>query len=68
MYKRQVVKWTTEQGKKKTLENILLSGKQYVLIEVKAPVGYAIADPITFTVNADGGEQQVTMSDDYRCV
>ena len=35
------------------------------MIEVKAPVDYAIADPITFTVNADGGEQQVTMSDDY---
>ena len=60
-----VAKWTTEQGKKKTIENILLAGKQYVLIEVKAPVDYAIADPITFTVNTDGGEQQVTMSDDY---
>lgn len=60
-----VVKWTTEQGKKKTLENVLLAGKQYVLVEVKAPVDYAIADPITFTINAGGGEQQVTMSDDY---
>ena len=60
-----VVKWTTEQGKKKTIENVLLAGKQYVLIEVKAPVDYAIADPITFTVNADSGEQQITMSDDY---
>lgn len=62
---KPIAAWTTEKNKTKKFENILLVGKQYVLIETKAPADYAIADPITFTVNSDGSYQKITMSDDY---
>ncbi len=42
----------------------LAIGEEYTLTEISAPVGYVLADPITFTVNADGVEQQVVMEDD----
>lgn len=47
------------------MENVLLAGRQYVLIEKKAPADYAIANPITFTVNAEEVAQRITMLDEY---
>ncbi len=42
----------------------LAIGEEYTLTEISAPAGYVVADPITFTVNAGGVEQVVTMEDD----
>lgn len=62
---KPVAEWITEKGLTKVLENVLLAGRQYVLIEKKAPADYAIANPITFTVNAEEVAQRITMLDEY---
>ncbi len=41
----------------------LAMGERYRLIEISAPRGYGIADPIEFVVNSDGVEQSITMDD-----
>lgn len=43
--------------------NNLEAGKTYILREVTAPDGYAVAEEIEFTVNDDGADQTVTMKD-----
>lgn len=50
--------WTTSKDTK--ILNYLTEGKEYVLTEVSAPVGYEIAEPITF-IAKDG--QKITMQD-----
>ena len=41
----------------------LIAGATYTLVEVTAPNGYTVAESVTFTVNADGTPQTVTMRD-----
>lgn len=41
----------------------LETGKQYVLIEDAAPVGYAVSDPVKFSVGRDGRVEPVIMKD-----
>lgn len=61
---KPVVQFTTTD-KAETITNTLLAGQTYVLIEEAAPTGYAIAKPITFTVDSDKESQTVKMKDDY---
>lgn len=61
---KPVVQFTTTD-KAETIINTLLAGQTYVLIEEAAPTGYAIAKPITFTVDSDKESQIVKMKDDY---
>ena len=42
----------------------LLVNEEYTLHEDLAPIGYAIASDVTFTVNADGTPTKVTMKDE----
>ena len=46
------------------LEAVLKAGETYALHEVIAPDGYAIANDVEFTVNADGTVTEVVMYDD----
>ena len=47
---RVLDKWTSD-GTAHVLEGILSCGESYKLVETKAPNGYDIADPVTFTVD-----------------
>ena len=42
----------------------LVSGKKYILHEELAPLGYATASDVTFTVNEDGSVTKVKMKDE----
>ena len=57
-----VEKWTSD-GSKHVILAKLAAGKSYQLVEVSAPKGYEIADPITFTVKEDGTADPVVMKD-----
>ena len=57
-----VDEWTTD-GQPHVIEAKLVTGATYQLIEVKAPDGYEIADPISFTMKADGTTDPVVMRD-----
>ena len=46
------------------LEAVLKAGETYTLHEVTAPDGYAIANDVEFTVNADGTVTEVVMYDE----
>lgn len=54
--------WTTD-GNDHTLKAKLNAGATYTLHEESAPDGYNVAADVTFTVNKDGKEQSVTMTD-----
>ena len=57
-----VDEWTTD-GQPHVIEAKLNTGATYQLIEVKAPDGYGIAEPISFTMKADGTTDPVVMKD-----
>ena len=57
-----VDEWTTD-GQPHVIEAKLNTGATYQLIEVKAPDGYEIAEPISFTMKADGTTDPVVMKD-----
>ena len=46
----------------------LKEGETYILTENLAPLGYAIAESVEFTVESDGKDQQVEMVDKLVCV
>ncbi|MBR6983567.1 MAG: Cna B-type domain-containing protein, partial [Ruminococcus sp.] len=56
--------WKSEAGKKHEINGVLKAGETYTLHEEGAPDGYAYAEDIEFTVNADGSVTEVTMKDD----
>lgn len=58
---KPVDSWTSAD--KPHAVNNLEVGKTYILREVTAPDGYAVAEEIEFTVNDDGIDQTVTMKD-----
>ena len=58
----KVDEWTSN-GSEHVIKN-LTSGAKYTLTEVKAPEGYKVAAPITFTLNADGTVTKVSMKDE----
>lgn len=51
-------------GKESHIIRGLLIGEEYTLHEDLAPIGYATASDVTFTVNADGTPTKVTMKDE----
>lgn len=51
-------------GKEPHIIRGLLVGEEYTLHEDLAPIGYATASDVTFTVNADGTPTKVTMKDE----
>ena len=51
-------------GKEAHIIRGLLAGEKYTLHEDLAPIGYATASDVTFTVNADGTPTKVTMKDE----
>ena len=57
--------WESD-GKPYDLTDVLLAGESYTLIETKAPAGYLIADPITFTVEETTDTQTISMIDAFR--
>lgn len=59
-----VIEWVSS-SKVKVLENLLVAGKDYVLIEKDAPIYHKKAKPITFTVKDDGNIQTIIMQDEY---
>ena len=62
---KPVLKWTSEADKAYVMTNTLLAGHTYVLFEESAPTGYAIANPVKFTVESGKDSQTVVMHDDY---
>ena len=57
-----VEEWTSD-GTPHVLTAKLVLGKSYKLVEAEAPSGYEIAEPITFTVDADDTKNAVEMKD-----
>jgi len=57
-----VEEWTSD-GTPHVLTAKLVLGKTYKLVEAEAPLGYEIAEPITFTVDADDTKNAVEMKD-----
>lgn len=57
-----VEEWVS--GKESHIIRGLLIGEEYTLHEDLAPIGYATASDVTFTVNADGTPTKVTMKDE----
>lgn len=57
-----VEEWVS--GKESHIIRGLLIGEEYTLHEDLAPMGYATASDVTFTVNADGIPTKVTMKDE----
>ena len=57
-----VATWTT--GNEAYYIEYLPAG-EYTLVEIEAPSGHVIAEPVTFTLEATGDVQYVTMYDDY---
>ena len=57
-----VEEWVS--GKESHIIRGLLAGEKYTLHEDLAPIGYATASDVTFTVNADGTPTKVTMKDE----
>ena len=57
--------WTSEEGKSHKIDSDkLMGGETYTLHEELPPVGYAVAQDVTFTVNTDGKIQTVYMRDE----
>lgn len=42
--------WTSTAGEAKQLTGVLKGGSAYILHEIKAPAGFELADPVSFTV------------------
>ena len=59
-----VEEWVTD-GTPHVIIGKLVIGKTYTLIETKAPDGYALADPVTFIVDADATNNEITLVDVY---
>ncbi|MDD5803317.1 MAG: FctA domain-containing protein, partial [Clostridia bacterium] len=57
-----VEEWTSD-GTPHMIAAKLVLGATYKLVETEAPKGYEIADPITFTVDADDTKNAVEMQD-----
>ena len=57
-----VEEWTSD-GTPHVITAKLVLGKTYKLVEEEAPSGYEIAEPITFTVDADDTKNAVEMKD-----
>lgn len=49
-----IAQWDTAYSAKVLDGSIFTIGETYTLTETEAPAGYAVAAPITFTINADG--------------
>lgn len=58
----KVVDSWTSTGDVHKISN-LKEGESYTLVEVKAPAGYVLANPVPFTVTTDKEDQTVTMID-----
>lgn len=54
--------WTSTNEEYKVTKK-LKAGESYILREIEAPDGYAIADDVKFTVNKDGSTTKVVMKD-----
>lgn len=61
-----VEEWVS--GKEPHIIRGLLVNEEYTLHEDLAPIGYATASDVTFTVNADGSTTKVTMKDERKPV
>lgn len=59
-----VIEEWTSANEPHYLEAVLKAGETYTLHEVTAPDGYAIANDVEFTVNADGTVTEVVMYDE----
>ena len=59
-----VEEWVTD-GTPHVIIGKLAIGKTYTLVETIAPKGYAVADPVTFTVEEDATKNEITLVDVY---
>ena len=59
----RIEKWISD-GTVHILEGKLIAGGTYTLRELAAPPGYRIAEPVSFTVSEDGGDDIVIMEDE----
>ena len=55
-----VEEWTSGTAPHEIM-GTLIAGETYTLVEVSAPAGYTVADPINFTVSTDGSIDKVEM-------
>lgn len=49
----EIARWTTKENERHELRG-LVAGKSYILVELKAPQGVNLIDPVIFTISADG--------------
>ena len=59
-----VIEEWTSTNEPHYIEGKLIAGEKYTLREITAPNGYAIANDVEFTVNADGTVAEVVMYDE----
>ena len=62
--KEEIIEEWVSTEKAHTIEGKLTAGETYLLREITAPNGYAIANDITFTVSEDGSVDTVVMKDE----
>lgn len=63
-----LTEFSTREGEKKEITGLLTAGERYRAVEIQAPPGYLLADPVEFTVpeKEDGQELIVVRMDDRK--
>lgn len=60
---KKVTSFTTKKGKTTKLEGVLTAGETYTFKETKAPDGYDLAKPVSYTIKDTKNWQKVSMTD-----
>lgn len=64
-----IVEFTTKEGEARELTGLLTAGETYLAVELQAPPGYELAEPVEFTVpEKDDGEELIVVRMDDRKV
>lgn len=58
--------WVSSAEEAYQLEDELLAGQSYTLVETEAPFGYLLAEPVTFMVQEQESLQTITMVDAFQ--
>ena len=61
-----IAQWTSSDSEAYILENELLAGREYVLMETEAPFGYTLAEPVVFTLQDSSETQTIRMTNAFQ--